>query len=212
MQWQAATRALPKIERVLKLIPWDEAARIRNLVQNEIGEQEKKNGKREKPEKKILNNLKNNQDLTSLHMDKTRKLAIMNKTEYMKEETIKGYRSYKKAPKEINTSDDLIKLENWLIDDKPIKYNFILNILMIFRKIKDHKTPYSLRPMVNKIVSPMPNIWFGKIYEETVYENDSSLRCFHKLNKELQKLKEYKQNHDNYMISLDVKTYIHQLI
>lgn len=80
-----------------------------------------------------------------------------------------------------NTSDDFIKSENWSINDKLIKCYFPPNIPMIFGKLKGNKTPYRLRLIANKIVSPAYDL---EKYMKKQYMKMIPLRFFHKLNKE----------------------------
>ena len=50
--------------------------------------------------------------------------------------------------------DDLMKENSWPKGKKPKLLNFALNIPRLFGRLKDHKDPYTIRPIVNKKEAP----------------------------------------------------------
>ena len=145
---------IPRAESIMEMLPEEKRPRVRIKYQEE-SEKRMREIDRDREDRKILEKMKRDRDIRYLHLDKMRKIIIIERNEYknkMREAIIKmGAETVTKDPNEssIEKRAPLIKNGVWQDDRKLKVHNFAPNTQCIFGRIKNHKEPPTLRPIVN---------------------------------------------------------------
>ena len=199
---------IPKIENALDAINTDQRDKLRSIAQEVI-----KKGLKEKTkdvaDRKCLNEIKNDENLACLMTDKTGKIVIMDKADYVNkmETTIQEMEIENITQNPLNKLIGKVKLllqsKYWPDDKKPTLLNHAPNIPRMFGKFKDHKIPPKMRPIVNKSEGPTYEIekYMKNIYNKLLPPSTHSLSSTSEF---IQRLREFSSNQEYILVSFDV--------
>ena len=73
---------IPKIEKALEIVPSEKQTQLRSLIQEELSKKLKEKSK-DYEDRKCLNELKNDESIACIMTDKTGKIAILDKSDYI---------------------------------------------------------------------------------------------------------------------------------
>ena len=200
---------IPRVETAMEKIPAEFRPIVRMKYQEEI-EKRIREGNRDVEDRRVLTAIKRDTEIACIHSDKTGKIVIMQRDNYnsMMEETIR-----KLEASEINSDpnkklmkivDNLIKEDSWPENKKPKLLNFAPNTPRIFGRLKDHKDPFTIRPIVNKKEAPTYSLekYMKNIYREILTESETTLQSTEDF---IKRFREIDIEKDEILVSFDVE-------
>lgn len=201
---------IPKIETLLEKIPSKAIDKLRSKTQNRVEKAINNHNYNSREEMKIIKEIKDNNNIVILHTDKTNKIAVMDRNEYNEKmqdaiNSINAEEINKDPTDNINNKvKELAKNPNWPQGEKLDIVNKTPIAPIMFGKIKDHKNPMKMRPIVNKRTAPTYKLenYMKTIYAKLLPQSDKMIKSTKEF---IDKIRNLKIKENEMIVSFDIK-------